>query len=171
MIKKVGAAYLFGVSNGFQQGTRDNVFKIQVYQHNIEDSIGIISQLRLCNREDVFMNRLGGRGSGQEECYRYYLKHNTIWKHRDGVFSLRDYSNRRIAKVRTRVVKIYKNSKEEFPERKARDVIIMKVDMVKWELRFYINDKLFGQKIDIAPHPKYYPVIHGTNAGKYRVLL
>ena len=181
---KGNASFAFGVSRGFEKGIRDNIFKIQIYQNNTTDSIGIISHLYPCNNENNEMATLGGRiasaGGGREECHRYYLQHNTIWKHRDGEFSIYHRQNRggngkkpamKYPRMVSRVVKIYTDSQDKFPKRKARDIIMMKVDMDKWELRFYINDKLFGKKIDITPQDMYYPVVHTTDTARYRVLL
>lgn len=163
---KVCTPILFGVSNGFKRGERDNIFKVKLYQNNKNDSIGIISRIECCNRKWPEMDRLGRyrgrkfkRGPRGPECYRYYLLKNAIFHNSTGL------------KPRRQTQKIYEDIAEEFPKRKPGDVIMMKVDMDKWFIRFYINDKLFGYKIKMIEQDVYYPIIHTKSSGKYRVLM
>ena len=56
-------------------------------------------------------------------------------------------------------------------DRKSGDVDMMQVNMDEWELRFFVNNELYGNKIDTNSNNMYYPAVHTADSWMYTVLL
>ena len=121
--------------------------KVKMYQNNLNDAVGIISELNCCY--DGL--RVGFDYAQDIDATKYLLCNNGDIQIRNGV-------SKACAMAWTNL----SNGKNTFE---------VNMDGKNyWWIKFYVNDKLYG-RMEIANRHTYYPILVTTNSGQYQVLM
>ena len=141
------------------------VIKCSIYRQEI----GVISNAynfkHLCNNSITNATELGARAiyctesASQSAYYASYNNNATQRCYKD----LSSWSNDKNNKNN-------KNNNQKMNEWKQGDIIKVYLDLDRWNIKFYLNDKKVRKAISVEPYKKYYPVISFIGDCKYQLL-
>ena len=132
-----------GCSYGVNHGVHE--FRIKsLHDFNSHSAIGITSNIQvIANAKASWLNKYDG--------YKYW------WYETNAIFT-------QTGEVTT--------NRQIIPNKWGKkDIISVRVNCVDWKVGFYVNNKMFGQEIEIEKNHSYYLVVAFQNIGvKYKLL-